>query len=472
MFAARQFHRNSFFVFLSQIVRIGANTLLFVGIARWYSAEEFGQFTTAHSYLSFFFLLADFGIDLLLVTAIARDTNNAQTLVEKFLPLKLIFSLVGIVGMCGFAFFLDINATTKILMVILSITVLGNSLTTYFCSVLRGYNVFHYEAYVSIVQNVILFLIVIMISFLHLSILYFACAFALSRFIGLLHALILVKKKLHVVPVIVFHDIKKTIHEVLPYGIHLLFGTFFFTLDTLLISIFYGENYVGMYQAAFKLVTLVLVMLDVLIIAATPTLSSLYHHDKKQWEFKSVILFKVLLYLGCIIGLLFIVYPEEILTIVWGSGKFYDAIPIMKIFGVIIIIRYGMETFGTMLTTAQQQKVRMNIVITATIFNCILNLIIIPYYQLQGAAIVSLLTNFLIAVLFILMVCKTTFSLRTFFTVPLVISFGFIVGAFFLIWKFNYQPILVSIAIFIFSLLFFLSVFSKKEKQAILKYRI
>ena len=50
---AQRIGSNSFFSILTQFIRLLANAVLFIGIARVYGVEAFGQFTTAHTYTIF-----------------------------------------------------------------------------------------------------------------------------------------------------------------------------------------------------------------------------------------------------------------------------------------------------------------------------------------------------------------------------------------------------------------------------------
>ena len=65
----------------------------------------------------------------------------------------------------------------------------------------------------------------------------------------------------------------------------------------------------------------------------------------------------------------------------------------MRFFGIIILIRFSVETYALMLTTSRRQNIRMIVVILGSIFNCAINFYAIPHYGLYGAAFVSLLTN-------------------------------------------------------------------------------
>ena len=75
--------------------------------------------------------------------------------------------------------------------------------------------------------------------------------------------------------------------------------------------------------------------------------------------------------------------------------------PILRIFSLIGFIRFAAEPFGLMLTTGQRQTTRMVIIAIAAITNLSLNMHFIPIDGPIGAAKVSLITNSMVAVLYI-----------------------------------------------------------------------
>ena len=90
--------------------------------------------------------------------------------------------------------------------------------------------------------------------------------------------------------------------------------------------------------------------------------------------------------------------PHLVLSVAYGEGKFLEAIPVMRLFGLIVMVRYMFEVPALMLTTSHRQIQRMILVILATIFNFFLNSYAIPAYGIVGAATVSLATNFAVGV--------------------------------------------------------------------------
>src|SRR5882762_8439858 len=106
-------HWNSLYSFLSQAIRLLTNFLMFVGIARFYGAEAFGQFTTAHTFSTIFIIFADFGFDSLLTTEIARNRDHAAELAQRYFSLKIICAVGASVAMTIFPLVKSFSSETR-----------------------------------------------------------------------------------------------------------------------------------------------------------------------------------------------------------------------------------------------------------------------------------------------------------------------------------------------------------------------
>lgn len=137
---------------------------------------------------------------------------------------------------------------------------------------------------------------------------------------------------------------------------------------------------------------------DIAINTLLPTLTRFYVIDKDKWRRMGLLASKTLFFIALLLGFVIIFSAEEIIALAYGKGKFIEAIPILKIFGGVIIIRYSAEIPALMLTTSHRQSVRTVLVILATIINVGLNSFAIPKFNALGAAYTSLLTNLLVGI--------------------------------------------------------------------------
>jgi O-antigen/teichoic acid export membrane protein len=84
---------------------------------------------------------------------------------------------------------------------------------------------------------------------------------------------------------------------------------------------------------------------------------------------------------------------DAIVRLVYGPSAVREAGVVLQLFAATVFVRFTVDAFALMLTTAERQIVRLWIVLGGTILNLALNAAIIPTHGAIGAAVVSLVTN-------------------------------------------------------------------------------
>jgi len=385
--------RNSIFSFLSMASRLVANVIVFWLIARIYGPEQFGIFTFAHTTATLLILLGDFGFDLLLTTEIAKDRSNALKTFQDIFSLKIVFTLLAFSIMWIFTFWENMPPETKITLWIFSFFLLFTTLTNFSISLIKGFEKFSYETVISIIMNLSLIIFIVIFAINKSSIQILAFVFAITRIFGFLLSLYFSKRVLPQISFRIKFSKDKSLHKkVFVFGLNLLFTNLFFQLDTILLSVFKGNEAVGFYQAVFKLIILPLMIPDVLNFTLLPVLSRLFVSEPLRAKKISLLMNKILVLFSVPITLILFLFPDQIINIIYGRDLYSQSIPVLRIFAFNIFVRFAFESFALILTTTDRQIVRMYTVIIATIINVILNLILIPKFSLIGAASVSLVT--------------------------------------------------------------------------------
>ncbi len=394
--------RNSIFAFLSRLIRLLTNVLMFVGIARLYGVEAFGQFTTAHTLSTIFLLLADFGFDSLLPTEIAVHRQKTPEYVARYFSLKIVFAVVATIAMMMVPLLEGMSASTETLVHIFSWYVLLASLNNFFFALFKGYEEFHHETRISFITNSLLLILLIVLGVFQAPLPYVALSFVGTRVLGLLLALKTTGKWPELrLPRFDLSGWREVWQRVAVFGIHFLFGNLFFQLDTILLSVWRGDRDVGIYQSAFKVVGMVLILPDIAVNTMMPVLARLRVENIERWKEYGRLLNKILFLVGFPVSILLFVYSEPIITLVYGSAEFQTAIPVLRIFAATVLVRYGYEAYALMLTTSHRQAARMTIVVAGTLINVAANAFFIPAYGPWGAAVVSLGTNVLVGVSYV-----------------------------------------------------------------------
>jgi len=469
MTEAERIRKNSFYSFLTVSSRLVANVFIFWIIARFYGPDIFGQFTTAQVLATNFIILADFGFDILLTTEVAKNRNQALKIFQQFFSLKLIFCLVALLLMNITGLLGDFSFQTKNMIFILSFYMAFSSLSNFLSALFKGFEKLEYETRVTLAMNLLLILLSIPLILLRINIYVIALTFVFTRLIGFTLGIFYSKSVLSNISFkFVLEGFNKIRNKVLVFGFFLFFNNLFFQLDTILISLWKNDSEVGIYQAVFKLIMLPLVIPDIITNTLLPTLSRLNYENKEQWIKIGKFINKLLIGIVVPIAIIMFVYAEQIIEIIYGSKNYLNSINVLRIFSLVLFIRFSFEAHALMLTTSDKQHIRLFTVLFATLINLVMNYFLIPIYGALGAALVSLLTNVFVGIVYFIYNIKifTDFIVNKRIILYLSVSLFFA----FILWQ--YSKINRFLSFFVFSLFFLFGVYffylTDEEKRLLL----
>lgn len=458
--------KNSLFVSFSTAIRLFTNFLIVVGIARLYGPEEFGQFSIAFTIANLCLIVADFGFDVLIPVEIAKNRDQAVQIGKKYFSMKVILSAISSIIMIVIPFLNSFSEKSSVLIYSLTLYVVFTSFTTFFYAIFRGFEKFEYETKISFITNSVLLITLGIFGILKTSIFQMMFVFVASRFIGVI--LCVIKTTSLVGSNILEFDFtggKRIINQVLIYGFYFLFGNLFFQIDTIIIGIFKGDHAVGIYQSAFKIMLLLLLIPDIARNSVLPVLSRLYVENREKWKNMSLIFIKVILFIAFPVVLTIFYLSETIISLVYGYN-FKDAVPILKIFSIVVLLRYVGEPFVLLLITSNRQKLMTIITIAATVLSFTLNYFIVQKYSLIAVAFVSLTVNLLVVIGYALCSDKYFFNRLLDSRVKLVILF--VMVQVFILWFFQAQLTLLLITIIIYIPFTFFVGFSNEDRELII----
>ena len=406
---------NSLFI---QIASIFITIVLHWYLARILGAANYGIFTYAFSWVFFLGSLSTMGLSSVLVREVikyktAKKTGyihglyNFSSISNLFITLIISLFFVLIVSI----FVKDKNIANALLLAIIALPIYGqllimqsshlgflkveNSLIPYeiIRPLLMIIFIFFFVNFVqknitvnkTIILNIISILFVIIISYL------------------------LLKKSLNFVKSKALYKNKQW----LKYGFAFFLITVTTTINTradiLMLGMFGYAEKVGVYNIAVKFSQFIIIPLFISNKVIAPYISELSVSRKKELSKLIKKMTRLVFFMGTIILLMIITLGEYVLDY-FGKGFDYGYIS-MLILGTGQIISVFFGPGNHILSMSKFEKTVLLGTISSTIINLLLNLILIPYFDITGAAIATSVSNvFLSITLFILVSNKLGFN--------------------------------------------------------------
>ncbi|ODS32214.1 MAG: membrane protein [Candidatus Scalindua rubra] len=149
--------RNIFYKILSESTRF-LPALLFIYIARKLGDEDFGKLSFAYSFTGICIIVADFGLNTILIRNVSRQKELTREYVGNIFVLKIVLSLISVSGIGLFVLFTDYPTEIITVVMVFGGVMFFKALVDFFCAVFNAYERMDSEAFLKGTNNILLFL--------------------------------------------------------------------------------------------------------------------------------------------------------------------------------------------------------------------------------------------------------------------------------------------------------------------------
>lgn len=387
--------RNTSYLTIALVIQKIVSFTYFALLARNLGPTDLGKYYFAISFTTIFAIFIDFGLTNVLTREIAKRQEGAGKLLSNILAIKIPLAIISLLAVSLAINILPYPPLTRHLVYLSSICMILDSFTTSFFGAVRGFHNLKYESISSVIYQLIVMIFGLSALYAGWSLTAVMSALVLASIYNFSFSFYIIKKKLriNISPKIDKILLKKIIIISIPFGIYAIFQRFYTYFDTVLLSIFAGDIFVGYYQVPFKII-LALQFLPMAFTASLyPAMSHYWQYNREQLiiTFERALKYLIIISIPISIGVFAL---ADKIVLVFQSG-YAGAVWPLRI--VILAVLFNFIDFpaGSLLNACDQQKrntINMGIVVVTSI---IFNFILIPKMQAVGAGITLLITNVL-----------------------------------------------------------------------------
>ena len=382
--------RDSVFSLISTIVRLTTGLVLFIVLAHVWGPERFGTFMYPFTIAGILVKVVDYGFLLQATRDVGRDLSNAHATMTRAHGAKLLLVVPAAAAAYVISILLPGDDGFGPLLAILFVDAVANSFLLLLNVPLRAHRRFDEEARIAGMGNALVFAAVSAAVLAGAGPLAAAGVMACCRAISLLFSWSAYRGLLGTAPDVHLErqSLRTSLWKGLPFGVHATVGTLNMQVDTLMVQHFLGAGSVGLYQAGMRILLGSLLVADALngVYLSAMARSS---HDRFALTKLGERMTRQLLTVGLFgFGCILVAGPWAVRLLFGGR---YDALaPLLPFFGLLAFIRYGGVSYGTLLTLADRQAVRVLAVCSVMVIGLALNALLIPRFGLMGAVTASI----------------------------------------------------------------------------------
>ncbi|KKH59370.1 hypothetical protein DU74_02210 [Methanosarcina mazei] len=417
--------KNTLATALSQVITSILGFLLLIYIARYLGETEFGKYSFAVSFTLLFIIFQDLGISNFIVIEIARRKEIASDYLTNALEIKTISSVL-VFGLIYLTInIMDYPPETRHIVYLFGIYTILTYFAQTFKSVFQAFEKMEYVAFITTSEKTILFLLAIYVLTSGFGLIELAYVHILTGAFSILLSYYICFKKIEK-PKITTNLVlwKKLIVESIPFGLNTLFGMMFFKIDTVMLSVFQNDADVGIYNAAYiPLLSLVGIISTMAISSLYPVMSRYFIDSEESLTKITILSSKYMAIIGFPICIGCFTLAKQFIELFYVN-QYSDSVIAFRIISLYIPLRLVSSITGTHLTSINKQRLRTLSVALGSLFNIILNLILIPSLSYVGASIATVLSEVFLYFLFIHYINRNykKLELHNYYLKPLIAS--------------------------------------------------
>ena len=396
---------NMGWMMISQII---ASVCAFVWtiVTAWYlGPSDYGIFGAAVSFAALFGIIIDFGLPTYLVRSISTDFDNEHIYLDNSISLKLFLAVFYVIAV--YLTSMALGWENKLVMMCLLIAI-ENVIKSYHAllfSSFQAHEKMKYQAITNTVLNVLTLLFIILITFTDLSLVGIAFAYIFANFIALIYEIFALRK--HIIkPKLSFDfDFYRVLLKAgLPFALNGLFYTIYYSIDLVMITHFSTTYATGLYNSAYKLITVLTLFYTIYSSVVFPVMSKLFKNEKDLLKLSFVKSIKYLSLVTIPISVFTMFYGFDIIQI-YGA-EYIEAGGVLTVLIWTVCFLFVNGASSLILNASHKEYSVTKIYSIAAIFNICLNFVLIPNYSVYGAAVSTVLSEILILFLQFYMVSK------------------------------------------------------------------
>lgn len=389
----KKFVHNIFYQGIYQLVLVILPVITIPIVSRALGPEGLGLYNYINSIMSYFLLVAGFGIANYGVREIARVRDDKKKLSKVFFELEVFNSLIGIFILFIYLFFSILMPNSK-LFIIQSLVIIGTIFDiSWFFNGLEEFKSISLSTL--IIKLVSFFLICIYIRDENDLIVYFVIQ-SVSILFSQIILWFFLRKRIFFVKVSI-RDCLSHLKPSIGYFISKIAITLYTNINKTLLGLLVSISSVGFYSNGYSLIFVISSLLGTIDMVLLPKMSNMMingQEDKMANILYQSIHFEMFLYVGSMFGLLTI--SDKLIPWFYGDD-FLELTNILMLFSLIILVKpLGVAILRQYLIPLDKMKSYNYSVIIGAVVNCVFTISTYSQLGVYSAVIGTILAEFLV----------------------------------------------------------------------------
>lgn len=382
--------KNTVWLFAGQLISRALRATIVIAAARALGAASWGAFSYALGIATFLTTFSDIGINALITKEAARSPERKRAYLATALIVKLVLIAILLAGVFLALPYLTNIPESRALLPILIFVFAFDTLRELGASLARALEKMQIEAGLQLLTNFAITALGIVLLLRFRTSMALAFAYVAGSGIGAVATFVVLRAHFRNF----LRHVKQTlIRPILvtawPFGLMSLMGTIALNTDIVMLGWMRTAEEVGYYSAAQKLIYLLYVLPGLVAASIFPLTSRLAHADPPRAKILVERAASGLLLAASALAAIGVLFAPIIIHLFFG-GAYAAAIPTFRILMLTLLIVYPSILIGNTLFAYDETKSFARFVAVSAASNIALNLLLIPPFGIEGAALATI----------------------------------------------------------------------------------
>lgn len=385
--------KNTLSLFSAQIYTKFTAAVFFIIAARTLGTEGFGSYVLVLTFISFFYILSDWGLSTLTIRDVARSHDKTKEYLAETIPVRIILAVIFYLLLIGLAFMLSYPRQIIMLIGIAGTSLFTNTILGAFNAIFSAHEKMHIPSMLGMIFStlfviaggVCLYLKFGLISLMSLLVILNLANTLLSAFL-LRKVLFSIRFSLNPAA------FKKLISQSSPYAMLSALSIIYFRIDTVILSKMQTIDTVGIYNAAYKIVDFLMFIPVCYMGACFPQMSRQLKLEKDKLKDNYFLITKNLLFIILPIAVVCTLFAKDIISALFGKS-FLPSASALRILIWAVVVMYINAPLGNIVYSSDKLTRFVPFAVLNTLLNIVLNIILIPKWSYIGASWTTLITE-------------------------------------------------------------------------------
>lgn len=402
--------KNTSWLSISQVLTSVCAFLWTILIARYLGVTDYGIVSFAISFTGLIGIVMDLGMTTYITREIAKNKDLLFRYMNNIFIFKLILSTILFFISGLILYILGYSHLTIIVTLIFTIEIIIMSITTFLNGIFQAFEQLKYQAIGSILNSGFLLLGILITIFFNLGVISIAIAYTIAYLIFFIYVFLKYIKKFNFPRFeLDLKFIKKVLIDSLPFGLTNFFYTIYFSIDIVMLFYLSGDYATGLYKSAYNIINVFTTFFVVYQSVVFPVMSKFFKEsqDLIKVSYELSVKYLLLIIIPLSVGVFY--YARPLVDLIYRNQYSLASTPVQILIWTVLFLFIN-GTASVLLNAIDKEKTVTKIYIIAAAFNVCLNMVLIPAYSYDGAAIATVLSEILITFLTLYYIFKTDYK--------------------------------------------------------------